>query len=157
MDYKTNILHHKLETDQQLLPEIQALNFGIINNNQALFDYTDYIEKNQLNPTPYKAFMRQCKPFIEALSAMSGRKTSEMFYQNTDGHILISAELVFICIAFIDSGMCAYFNGLLTNVITDGIAFSHGYIYDLASENLPSQILDEIIKERNGESETSNE
>lgn len=148
MDYKTNVLTEELKTDVDLLPELSGLHFGIVGESRALFDYTAYLEENNIQPIDYRIFMRVCKPFIEALAKNAGKKTSELFFQNTNGHILIAAELAFICTAFVNPEMCVYFNSLLTDAISDGVAYSHGFMYSMAAERIPSEVLGDIIKER---------
>lgn len=148
MDYKTNIITKELTTDVDLLPELAGLHFGIIGEKTALFDFTAYVDENKLAITDYKVFMRACKSFIETLAKNAGKQTSELFYQNTNGHILIAAELAFICIAFINPEMCIYFNSLLTDVISDGVAYSNGFVFSLTTDRLPSDVLSDIIKER---------
>ena len=115
---------------------------------KAVFDYTAYLETAELQPIDYKLFMRANKRFIEILAKSNNKKTSELFYQNTNGHILVAAELVFVFLAFVNPEMFLYFNSLLTDVVTDGVAYSHGFIYSMAAQRLPSEILGEIIKER---------
>lgn len=148
MDYKTNILKKELKTDEILLPEIEGLTFGIINEDTAVFDYTAYIKNNSLPSVDYKVFMRTNKHFIETLAKSVGKSTAELFFQNTNGHILIAAELTFLCLAFINPDLCSYFNSLLTDVITNGVAYSHGFIYSLAAQKLPNEVMQDIIKER---------
>nr|DAE12681.1 MAG TPA: hypothetical protein [Siphoviridae sp. ctOCb13] len=147
MDYKVTILKKEIPTEETLLPEISDLHFGILAENKAVFDYTAYIEANKLQ-IDYKVFMRMNKHFIEILAKASGKKTFELFFQNTNGHILVEAELAFIFLAFVNPDMFLYFNGLLTDAISDGVAYSHSYIYSLAAQRLPSEVLNDIIKER---------
>ncbi len=148
MDYKTTILKKQLATDETLLPEIADLHFGFLGEDKAVFDYTAYIESNNLPAIDHRVFMRANKQYIETLVKAGKKKTSELFYQNTDGHILVEAELAFVFLAYVNPEMFLYFNGLLANVITDGVAYSHGLIYSLAASRLPSEILTDIIKER---------
>lgn len=148
MDYKTVILREEVKTDEMLLPDISDLRFGFLGENKAVFDYTSYIEDNNLPPVDYKVFMRLNKHFIETLTKSAHKKTSELFFQNTNGHILVAAELAFIFVAFVNPEMFLYFNGLLTDAMTDGVAYSHGFAYSLAVERLPSEILTEIIRKR---------
>ena len=148
MDYKTTILKEEVKTDEILLPEISDLNFGFLGEGKAVFDYTAYIETNKLPAIDYKVFMRANRHFIETLAKSYKKKTSELFYQNANGHILVAAELAFVFLAFVNPEMFLYFNGLLTDVITDGVAYSHGFIFSMAANRLPSDVLNEIIKER---------
>lgn len=92
--------------------------------------------------------MRVNKHFIETLAKSNDKKTSELFFQNTNGHILVSAELVFIFLAFVNPEMFLYFNSLLTDVITDGVAYSNGFVYSMAANRIPSDVLSDLIKER---------
>lgn len=149
MDYKTTFLQTEVQADEILLPEIENLYFGILDQNRAVFDYTSYIEANNLPVIDYKAFMRMNRHYIEALIKPTGLKTSELFYQNTNNHILVAAELVFLFLAFINPELCVYFNSLLAEAISDGVAYSHGFLYSMIAQKLPSEVLTEIIKERN--------
>lgn len=156
MDYKTTILTEELKTDADLLPELAGLHFGIMGETKALFDFTAYVEENELPNVDYKSFMRNCKYFIETLAKSAGKKTSELFYQNTNGHILIAAELVFLCISYVNPEMYVYFNSLLTDAISDGVAYSHGFVFNLAADKMPSDVLSEIIKQRENEAAGDN-
>lgn len=148
MDYKTNILKEALEIKSDLLPEINGLHFGIMGEGKAVFDYTAYFEENDLKPIDYKVFMRLNKYWIETLIKPSGKRTSEIFFQNTDGHILVAAELAFLFLAFSNPELCVYFNNIVTDAVSDGVAYSTGLVYSLAAERLPTEDLQDIIKSR---------
>lgn len=148
MDYKTNILLKELEVKENLLVEIDGLNFGIMGEDKVVFDYTAYFEENNLTPIDYKTFLRYNKHYIETIASYNELKTSEMVYQNTDGHILITSELVFLFLAFANKELLIYFNALLSEVIQHGIAHSNGFIFTMASQRLSTNLLQDIIKER---------
>lgn len=148
MDYKTTILNNGVEVKDALLPDIPGLYFGVLSEDRAVFDYTAYIEENKLQASDYRVFMRLNRHFIEPLAKQSGRKTSDLFYQNSDGHILIASELVFLCLAFANPELLGYFNALVSDAISDGVAYSSGFVYSMAVHRLPSDVLNEIIKER---------
>lgn len=148
MDYKTTILKQRITTDETLLPEIADLHFGFLGEKKAVFDYTAYLESNKLPAIDHRVFLRANKQFIETLAKAADKKTSELFYQNTDGHILVDAELAFVFIAYVNPEMFLYFNSLLVDAITDGVAYSHGFIFSMAANRLPSEVLSDIIKER---------
>lgn len=148
MDYKTTTLNKEAKITEEILPEMNGLFFGEVGRNQAVFDYTAYIEHNGLDLIDHKTFMRANKRYIEFLAKSKGRKTSELFYQNTNGHILVAAELVFLFLSFANPEMCVYFNGLIGDVIASGAAYSDGFVYSAAAERLPTEVLAEIIKNR---------
>lgn len=148
MDYKTTILKTGVEVKDTFLADIPGLYFGVLSEDKAVFDFTAYVDENKLQAPDHKAFMRLNKHFIESLAKLSGKKTSELFYQNTDGHILIASELVFLCLAFVNPELLGYFNALVSDAITDGVAYSSGFVYSMAAHRLPSEVLNDIIKER---------
>lgn len=148
MDYKTNILKHEAKVEEPVLAEVSGLLFGSIDTDKIVFDYTAYFEKNDIEPIDYKLFMRINKWYIDMMCKYKEIKTSELFYQNTNGHILVAVELAFIFLAFCNVEMFIYFNGLISDVITTGVAYSDGFIYSAASERLPTDVLAEIIKKR---------
>lgn len=155
MDYKTTILKEKVTTDETLLPEIADLHFGFLGEKKAVFDYTAYLEASKLPAIDHRVFMRANKHFIETLTKNANKKTSELFYQNTDGHILVDAELAFIFIAYVNPEMFLYFNSILVDAITDGVAYSHDFIFSMAAERLPSDVLSDIIKDRENDAARS--
>lgn len=148
MDYKTTVLTTPLKVEDIMLPDINGLYFGGLAENKIVFDYTRYFEENEIPAIDYKVFMRTNKHYIEQITKTANRNPSELFYQNTDGHILIISDLVFVCVAFVNPEMLAYFNSLLFDAMTDGVAYSHGFAYSIAATRLPSDILADIIKER---------
>ncbi len=155
MDYKTIILQEEVKVKETLLPEITNLSFGFLGEERAVFDYTAYIESNDLPPIDYKVFMRSNKRFIETLAKANKKRTSDLFYENRNGHILVAAELVFVFLAFVNPEMLLYFNSLLNEVITDGVAYSQGFVYSMAAQRIPSDALNDIIKERENGTEGS--
>lgn len=148
MDYKTNILAKEIETPETLLPEINGLRFGTVGEGKAVFDYTAYFKENELKEIDYKAFMRTSRNFIEAIIKFMNKKPSELFYRNTNGHILVDAELVFVFLAFANSELFIYFNSIITDAISYGVAYSNGFVYSMAAQRLPSETLNDIINGR---------
>ena len=153
MDYKINVLSKSVEITDEILGEVSGLFFGTVANDQVVFDYTEYFKNNELEFIDHKVFMRTNKKYIELLARVKGRKTSELFYQNTNGNILVAAELVFVFLAFSNPEMLIYFNGLISDVLTSGVAYSDGFVYHAAAERLPTEVLAEIIQNRMKEDE----
>lgn len=151
MDFKTTVLPKELKVTEELLPEVFGLFFGITPNGVPIFDYTEYIERNNLTPINYKVFMRTQADMIKTLASSTGRKTCDLFYQNTNGHILVANELVMLYLAFVNPQMLLYFNTLLTDILSEGVAYSNMFIYEIASNRLPSEAMQEIIKDRKNE------
>lgn len=151
MDYKTNIINQQIEATDNLLEEINGLHFVVLGEDKALFDYTAYFIENNLEPIHYKVFMRLNKHFIESFIKVRKLDSTQLFYQNKDGHILVTGELVFLFLAFANPELLNYFNNLLTEAISDGFALSNGLIYGEAAERLPTDVLQAIINRRQTE------
>lgn len=149
MDYKTTVLSKPLEVESALLPEVQALKFGSISDEIGVFDYTAYFEYAQIEYVDYKVFMRLNATQIKTLASSANHSTSELFYQNTDGHILVASELTFLFLMFVDAQMLTYINGLLSEIFTDGVTYTAGYIMGLANSRLSDEAINLLTNERN--------
>lgn len=154
MDYKITILPNKVKVEEKLLPEIMGLYCSIINDDRAVFDATAYMEEAGIEPIDIKSFMRLNKYYIEKIAQGHNLKTSELFYQNTDGHYLVDFTLAFLFLAFVNPDMLRYFNSLLGYLFTDGVAYSNGFLFEQASRRLPTEVLQDIIEERKEEDGT---
>lgn len=157
MDYKTNVLNVKLTADENLLLEIDGLRFAAYINDRVLFDYTAYFENTGIKPIDYKVFMRTCKHFIENFAKETGLKTSELFYQDKSGHIFVASEIVLIFLAFANPELLVYFNNLVGDAVSDGVAYSNGFAYKVAAQRLPDGVLKDIIQKRKEENEETTE
>lgn len=149
MDFKLTVLAKPIECDKIEIADFSTMKFGKLLNGQSVFDATRYFEENELEPIDYKVFGRVCKSFINALVMSLGLDASELFFQNTDGHILMSKDLAILFLQFSNPDVCTYFNQLLWDMLERGIAFSDGMVATLAATRIPNEILQEIIDQRN--------
>ncbi len=125
------------------------MKFGNLLNGQTVFDSTKYYEDNELEPIDYKVFSRICKCFIHALVTRMELDVGELFFLNTDGHVLISKDLAILFLQFSNPDVCAYFNSMMWDILDNGFAFSDGLIATLAAARVPNDVLQEIIDTRN--------
>lgn len=149
MNFKTTTLDKLLECKEQALPEFPKLMFGTIPNNGPLvFDSTFYYAANNIDEIDYKTFQNINKRYIQALIDNTSTKVGELFYLNKDGHILMNHQLVFLFLSFAQPVLMAYFNGILGELMANGIAFSDSFVLSLASTRVPTDLLQQIINER---------
>ena len=148
MDYKTTSLSISLFAEDEFLPEYEALKFAMINENRALFDYTQYFKNIDAEEIPYKVFMRSCKREIENYIKSGILKSSEIFYEDANSHVFVAAELAAVFLSFVDSDIFLYFNKLIMDAMTAGVAFSNGFIYELTTSRVSTPVLKEIISDR---------
>jgi hypothetical protein len=148
MDYKTTTLNSQLECKETLLPVFPELHFGEIAEDLVVFDSTAFYKERNLDEIDYKSFQRINKRYIESFIQYGDAKTSELFFLNQDGHILMNKELTFVFLAFAVPMLATYFNGLLGDLMANGVAYSDGYIMSLAAQRIPTDILQQIIEER---------
>lgn len=149
MDYKITNLNKKVVCDQQLLPDIPTLLYGNINDGALVFDSTAFYESSSIEEINYVTFQRLNKRYIGGFINNTSLKSSELFFLNTDGHVLMNHELTFLFLSFANPTLAAYFNGLIGELMSNGVAYSDGYVLSLASEKIPTEFLQQIINERN--------
>lgn len=149
MDFKLTVLAKPIECDKIEISDFETMKFGNLLNGQSVFDSTRYYEENELEPIDYKIFGRICKCFINALVTRLELNVGELFFQNTDGHILISKDLAILFLQFANPDICTYFNQLIWDALESGVAFSDGMVVTLAATRIPNDVLQEIIDQRN--------
>lgn len=148
MDYKITVLNKQLDCKEQAIPDIPSLMFGTVPDGPLVFDSTAFYEVSELQPIDYKVFQRFNKRYIEGFISNTELKSSELFYQNKDGHILMNHELTFLFLAFANPVLAAYFNGLIGEIMSNGVAYSDGFVYSIAADRMPTEYLKQIINDR---------
>lgn len=143
-----------VECEKTEIADFPSLKFGNLLNGQAVFDATRYYEEEKLEPIDYKIFSRICKVFISALVTRLELDERELFYLNTDGHILMHKDLAILFLQFSNPDVFAYFNQMIWELMENGIAISDGLVATLAATRVPNEVLQEIIDTRNA-NETS--
>lgn len=149
MDYKVNIIPNSIELKDPLIEDFSDLLFGTAPDGTPVFDATEYCnrteEDSQFN---VRLFMRACKPFIEGFIVAGELDPSKLFYQNTDGHALIHEQLTYLFLSYINKIWLIYFNSLLSDVITTGVAYSDSFLLKQTIQRVPSDVLEKIIESR---------
>ena len=145
MDYKTTTLVTEVKCERAEIADFPSMKFGNLPNGQSVFDYTQYFEDNGLEHIDHKVFGRICKCFINALVTRLELNAAELFYQNTDGHILAQKELAMLFLQFANPDIFTYFDQMLWSLMENGMAFSDGFVASLAATRLPDDVLNEIM------------
>ena len=149
MDYKINILQKEVSCKEMALQDIPLLKFGVVDN-KLVFDATAYCQSKEL-AFNVKVFSRGYRMLIDVIAKDNNVSIGNLFYQNANGNILIDRELVFIFLACVEPGMLIYFNQLITDAITEGIALSDGYIASVINAKVPNEVLENIMQSRSNE------
>lgn len=148
MDYKTVTLPTKLDCKDILLPAFSNLMFGNIHEGLDVFDSTEFYSAMNIAEIDYKTFQRINKRYLEGLIRNAGLNTSELFFANADGHILMNKEFTFLFLAFAVPDLASYFNGLLGEIMAEGVAYSDDFVVSLAAQRIPTDILQRIVEDR---------
>lgn len=148
MDYKITSLSRQVKCEEQPLPAFGELKFGNISEQLMVFDSTAFYAERNLEAIDYRTFSRINKRYIEGFIKNGSISQSEIFFLNKDGHILINKELVFLFVTFAVPESIVYFNSLLGEALTNGVAYSDGFIMAMAAQRIPSDVLQEIIDNR---------
>ncbi len=154
MDYKLNKLSNEVVCDTILYNDFPQLMFGKLKNDRMVFDATAYAAATQMEDVSYQVFSRINKRYIEAILKMEQAERGLLFFENTDGHILMDISLSYLYLGFINPDIYIYFNVIIGDAIENGMAFSDGFAVTLAMERLPINILNEIIKVKQANTET---
>ena len=149
MDYKINKLTKEVACSEMSLQDIPQLRFGIIETS-IVFDATFYCDLNKAK-FDVKMFSRSQKLQIQTLAQAQQVSIGQLFFENTNGHVLINRELVFLFLAYVNPDMLIYFNQLVSDAITEGIALSDGYIASVINAKVPNEVLKNIIESRMNE------
>lgn len=148
MDYKISRIAD-IKCDAEFLPDIPDLKFHDFGSDTVVFNATQYCKSIGYEDFDWRTFSRINKRYIDALVDSS---EVTLFYQCDNGDILITQMLTFIFLMFVNKDITVYFNSLIADVMSVGVAFSDGFIYRLASARLPEESLRQIINSlENGE------
>ena len=148
MDYKTTSLNEYLECNEHPIPEFN-LDYGKIPGRDILvFDSTNYYAVNNLAEIDYKTFQRMNKRYIQGLIDDRNLSPSDLFFINKNGHVLMNSQLVYLFLMFAQPATTSYFSFMLEEIMDNGIGFSDSFVYSLASNKIPTEILQRIIEHR---------
>lgn len=149
MDYKITVLPNSIELKDPLIEDFSDLLFGTTPDGTPVFDATEYCNRTEENSQfNVRLFMRTCKPFIEGFITAGELDLGKMFYQNPDGHALIHEQLTYLFLSFTNKIWLIYFNSLLSDVITNGVAYSDSFLLKQTIQRVPSDVLEKIIESR---------
>lgn len=149
MDYRITTLNEQVKCEEQLIPAFAEAKFGNVSERTMVFDSTAFYIERGIDEIDYRTFQRVNKRYIEGFINNGAFTTSEIFFRNKDGHTLINKDLIFLFIIFADPTVISYFNMIVGDALTNGVAYSDGFIMSLASQRIPSEVLQQIINSRN--------
>lgn len=152
MDFKLNRLTEEVKCESVGIPDIPTLKFGNLEDGTLVFNASDYLRQNGKDGD-YREFSRGMRFWIEQMAKGYGISTASMFFANPDGTELYHEILVYLFLMYLDPAIMMYFNTMIDDLMTNGIAFSDTFIIELASTRLPDDIVQ--IKGLNGNSKDS--
>ena len=148
MNYKLNILQSKVDCNQQLIKDMPSIFFGNLDDTTLVFDSTMYYEVSGIDAIDHNAFARTNRRHIEKLAESLGMKLTELFYQNTDGHILIHENLVILFVMSVNLDAYMYLYQMMADLLYHGMAFGDTFITSMAMQRIPTDLLEEVVKNR---------
>ena len=143
MDFKLNHLQNTVMCEEVGIPDLPALRFGHLEDGTLVFNASEYLKQNG-KELDYREFSRAMRFWIEQMAKGYGISTANIFFANPDGSELYHETMVYIFLMYINPDMVSYFNDLIDDVMTNGIAFSDSFIMELASTRLPEEMLKTI-------------
>jgi len=145
MDFKLNHLQKEVKCEEVGIPDLPALKFGHLEDGTLVFNASEYISQNDVD-VDYRIFSRAMRFWIEQIAKGYGISTASMFFANPDGTELYHETLTYIFLMYIDPGMVSYFNDIIDDVMTNGMAFSDSFVMELASTRLPEDLIKTMAK-----------
>lgn len=148
MKPKLNILSKEVRCESVIFEDIPNLKAGTAGINIEVFDATEFCKASDLEEPPYYSFYTHCYRTIKAKVDNDSIKDADLFYQNTDGHILIHVSLAMIYMQHVDPNISLYFDSIAAQCLINGIAFSDSFAVNMAMERIPDETLQQIITAR---------
>ena len=149
MNYKLNYFAKQIDCRENLIDDFPALKFGSAPGDNIVFDATAFYKEEKLNEEDctHTIMCKKLKVFIELLAQGNYIKTAEVFFQNKDGHLLISKTLAYPFIITSNMENMDYIFSLLDDIFGNGHTLSNAYITFLAANRLSNETLKSIIRE----------
>lgn len=152
MNYKINQLNKSVECNGVRFPDIEALKYGKISEGKStsvsVFNATSFTESVGID-VDLVSFMKTQRLYIDRLIQEDIVKADKMFYIDKDKNFYISTGLEIAFLMFAMKDYQIYFMELLEEILTNGIAFSDGYILKMTMEKIPNETLQQVISQRN--------
>ena len=148
MKPKLTILSKQVECKTSIFEDIPTLRGGIIVPDIEVFDATDFCEQEKLSEVTYTSFYQSCKRYIDAKISTEQWTESTLFFQNTNGHLLINATIALVFLRYAYPDISTYFDNIVACCLINGAAFSDAFVMRLASNQIPDSDLQEIINQR---------
>lgn len=149
MKPKLNVLAKTVNCATPVFEDIPSLKGGVIAPETEVFDATDFCATEKIEEVPYHVFYSSCQRYIDAKIKNENLTPSDLFFQNTDGHMLINASIVLIYLRFMHPDVSIYFDNIVASCLIGGAAFSDSFVAKLAMTQLTSKDLKDIIDLRN--------
>lgn len=140
MDFKLNHLQKTVKCEEVGIPDLPDLKFGHLEDGTLVFNASEYLIKNN-KENDYRTFSRAMRFWVEQMAKGYGISTASLFFANPDGTELYHETMTYLFLMYINPDMISYFNDLIDDVMTNGIAFSDSFIMELASTRLPDEML----------------
>lgn len=153
MLYKKNILTKPLPCNDKVMTDITSMRFGKLSDDVLVFDATFYCSQELHSQFQDKQFMMACRQWIDAIANDSKISISELFYVNTDGHVLLHKDLAVIFLMWADTNMLVYFMSLIEDALIDGIVLSDGLLLSMIIAKVPDKVLEGVLEGRKNEND----
>lgn len=148
MNFKINRLKNTIPCEDTVFPDMPWLKIGHIGDTDVFS--ANEVLRNTGSSLDLHTFMNVYKREISIIADSTQTQLGDLFFVTKDNHVYINKVLMITFIMCTSPQMYAYFNNLLDDVLTSGIAYSDTYIMSMAANRIPSEYLHRIIEMRNG-------
>jgi hypothetical protein len=147
MNWKINDLKKDVEFTESSLLDFPELHFGKVPDGTVVFDATEYCETENLD-FMYETFLKLNKVYITRLLEKEVINPGNIWFMTPSRHLLINQYLAFIFLQFANPDAFYHFMQILSDAMTDGVAYSDYHVMSLAMGRIPTETLKEMISKR---------
>ena len=132
--------------NEQAIPEFPELLFGTSNENGTFFDATVYISKKQPSLKVEQFFIDYQSP-IASLCKVYQIESKDICKLNTEGHLLIDGNFLYLFISFVEPDFLAYMCEQINTLFVAGICVSDTQILNMAKSKLSKEVLMKVFED----------
>ena len=152
MRYKIETLDKVVECKEVKFPDIASLKFGTTPSKVDVFDVTAYCEDNKID-FDFQKFSAKHSYYIDLLIESKFIEAGHIVFIAGGKQVLMAEGLEQLFLAYVNKDLYFYFSQIIESTLENGFSISDGLLTRMVVDRVPSNILEDIVKSRNEESE----
>ena len=135
-----------LQCTEPSIAEFPDLLFGTTSERRIYFDADAYLQTHSPVKSVQDFFKDYAAP-IQQLQILWNMKDTDVYKLNTQGHILIDSNLVYLFISFVEPEFLAYMLECMDTLLADGVVITDANIVKAARRRLDAESIKAMIED----------